>query len=105
MMRRKQSIIRHAFLMVTRTIKSYGLLSVTITLTFSLLLGYLVFTDTKLYNQYKSLFAKDPNLATYIACLSEHDALLSKLVEKAEEMDNTRYYIRHSLQLPRRYPA
>ncbi len=100
MMRRKQSILRHSVMMVGRTIKSYGLLSVTITLTFSLLLGYLVFTDTKLYNQYKSIFAKDPNLATYSAGLPEHDALMSKLVEKAEEMDNTRYYIRYCLQLP-----
>lgn len=100
-MRSKQSIIRHAFLMVTRTIKSYGLLSVTITLTFSLLLGYLVFTDTKLYNQCKSIFAIDPNLATYNPHgLSEHDALMSKLVEKVEAMDNTRYYIEYSLQVP-----
>lgn len=98
-MRRKQSIIRHAFMMVGRTIKSYGLLSVTITLTFTLLLGYLVFTDTKLYNQCKSIFAKDPNLATYSAGLPEHDALLSKLVEKAEEMENTRYYVEHRLSV------
>lgn len=97
---RKQSIIRHAFMMVGRTIKSYGLLSVTITLTFTLLLGYLVFTDTKLYNQYKSVFAKDPNLATYFAGLPEHDALLSKLVEKAETMENTRYYVEHSVLVP-----
>ena len=99
-MRRKQSIIRHAFMMVTRTIKSYGLLSVTITLTFSLLLGYLVFTDTKLYNQYKSVFAKDPNLATYsVNGLAEYDALLSKLVEKVEGMENTRYYLEYIIQV------
>lgn len=99
-MRRKQSIIRHAFRMAGRTIKSYGLLSVTITLTFTLLLGYLVFTDTKLYNQYKAVFAKDPNLATYIAGLPEHDALLSKLVEKAETMENTHYYVEYSALIP-----
>lgn len=99
MMGRKQSILRHATLMVTRTIKRYAMLSVTITLTFTLLLGYLVFTDTKLYNQYKSTFSKDPNLATYWVGLPEHDALLSKLVEKAEEMDHTRYYVEHHLQL------
>ena len=37
------SLLRHAFQMVGRTWKSYALLSVTIVLSFSLLLGYLTF--------------------------------------------------------------
>lgn len=46
-------IARHAVVMAGRTLKSYALLSVTIVLSFSLLLGYLVYTDSSLYNDYK----------------------------------------------------
>lgn len=52
------SILRHAFTMVFRTLKSYALLSVTIVLSLSLLLGYLLYTDTTLYNEYKDLFSQ-----------------------------------------------
>ncbi len=50
-------IARHALTMVCRSIRSYGLLSVTIVMSFSLLLGYLIYTDSSLYNRYKELFS------------------------------------------------
>ena len=55
-------MIRHAIKMVGRNIKSYLLLSVTVTLSFALLLGYLGFTDSELYNRYKDVFAADRHL-------------------------------------------
>ena len=44
--------------MVSRTLQSYMLLSVTIVLSFSLLLGYLLYTDPASYNKYKDI---EPN--------------------------------------------
>lgn len=43
--------------MVGRKWKSYALLSVTIVLSFSLLLGYLTFSDSAIYNENKELFS------------------------------------------------
>ena len=50
-------IAHHAMIMVGRSIRSYGLLSVTIIMSFSLLLGYLLYMDSSLYNRYKELFS------------------------------------------------
>ncbi len=49
--------LRHAVLMFRRNVRSYLLLSVTIVLSFSLLLGYLTYTDTSLYNKYRNIFS------------------------------------------------
>ena len=54
-MKQPRFVLAHAFVMVRKHIRSYALLSVTIVLSFSLLLGYLVYTDTSLYNEYKEL--------------------------------------------------
>lgn len=48
--------------MLLRNRRSYAMLSVTIVLSFSLLLGYLAFTDSQLYNRYKHLFSLDSNM-------------------------------------------
>ena len=45
-------ILKHSLTMVGRTLRSYMLLSVTIVLSFSLLLGYLGFVDSEIYNEY-----------------------------------------------------
>ena len=50
-------IASHAMTMVGRSMRSYGLLSVTIIMSFSLLLGYLLYMDSSLYNRYKELFS------------------------------------------------
>ena len=55
-MKRYFRILRHSFTMVGRTLSSYALLSVTIVLSFSLLLGYLLFVDSQIYNDYKNIF-------------------------------------------------
>ena len=48
--------------MVWRNRRSYGLLSVTVVLTFSFLLGYLLYTDTQLYNFHKEHLRTDRNV-------------------------------------------
>lgn len=81
-------IARHAVVMAGRTLKSYALLSVTIVLSFSLLLGYLVYTDSSLYNDYKESFALDRSVL--IASRADMTAApVNALWEQAEKIGET----------------
>lgn len=59
---RKPSMFLHAAKMLWRNKRSYLMLSVTIVLSFSLLLGYLVFVDSQMYNRYAKLMAAEQNI-------------------------------------------
>ena len=48
--------------MLWRNRRSYAMLSVTIVLSFSLLLGYLVFVDSQLYNKYKVILSAERDI-------------------------------------------
>ena len=61
-MKKTFPFVRHAITMVGRTRRSYSMLSLTVVLSFSMLLGYLGWTDSSLYNRYKSVFHQDRNL-------------------------------------------
>ena len=52
----------HAAQMVWRNRRRYAFLSVTIVLSFSLLLGYLLYTDSRNYNNYKEIFSRDRSI-------------------------------------------
>lgn len=52
----------HAALMLWRNRRSYMMLSVTIVLSFSLLLGYLLFIDSQIYNEYKEILAAERDI-------------------------------------------
>lgn len=78
-------ILRHAATMVSRTLRSYALLSVTIVLSFTLLLGYLLWTDSSLYNQYKEIFSKDRNIVTVFDQKLKTPSFAQGLREKAAE--------------------
>lgn len=85
--RSKPSAIAHAAKMLWRNKSSYAMLSVTIVLSFSLLLGYLAFMDSDLYNRYKVIFSarKDVVMAyTWDKNPVDHLALATK-VKKADE--------------------
>lgn len=84
---RKPSAIAHAAKMLWRNKSSYAMLSVTIVLSFSLLLGYLSFMDSDLYDRYKIIFSarKDVVMAyTWDKNPVDHLALATK-VRKADE--------------------
>lgn len=51
-------MIGHGTLMMTRTLRNYAMLSMSVVLSFSVLLGYLVYTDSTLFNQYKDVLYK-----------------------------------------------
>ena len=84
-------ILRHSLTMVGRTLRSYMLLSVTIVLSFSLLLGYLGFVDSEIYNEYKHIFQINRGILKVndgFGTTAKFDALL----EKVSEMDDTCFY-------------
>lgn len=85
-MKRKKllSILRHAFSMASRMRKTYAMLSVTIILSFSFLLGYLTYTDTDHYNQYKEIFQVPRQLLYVQASSGEKLRLICDEVEKSQ---------------------
>ena len=86
------SSFRHALKMVGRTWKSYALLSVTIVLSFSLLLGYLTFSDSTIYNEHKELFSyRRQDLRFHFSPIEMETVQL--LVDNLSAMENTGYYI------------
>lgn len=84
--------MRHAILMVKKTSRNYLLLSVTIVLSFTILLGYLLFTDSYLLNKYKEIFrisdkyvwVTDPELKT---------SRINSIIDQVSKVDqNMKYY-------------
>lgn len=55
-MKKRFRLIPHSMKMVRRTLRSYALLSVTIILSFTLLLGYMGYVDSTIYNENKYIF-------------------------------------------------
>lgn len=78
-------ILRHAGTMAGKELHSYAMLSVTIVLSFSLLLGYLLWTDSSLYNTYKELFSQDRNIVAVDDAKLKSTAFTQALKEKASE--------------------
>ena len=95
-MRKLIAILIHAVQMVRKNAKSYALLSVTVVLSFSGLLAYLMHTDSSLYNDYKDILSRDSNVIfvpdTYNA-LNKERALLE--VSKREGLEAS--YVRQQI--------
>lgn len=85
------AVLRHAVVMVSRTLRSYALLSVTITMSFTLLLGYLVYQDSQLYNEHKLILSCDPNVAR-LSDLDQSESKLALLQHKAAALGQTYRY-------------
>ena len=85
------SVLCHSLQMVLRTWKSYALLSVTIVLSFSLLLGYLTFSDSKIYNENKVLFSqRRQDVCIFISAEDVEKAPL--LADALSDIEDTTYY-------------
>ncbi len=98
-MKRRNSPARHALLMVGRNARSYVLLSVTIILSFSFLLGFFVISDSGLYNDYKLTFAADSKIALLRSSYSNYSSSnetvtgkLNMLIYRMGRMTNTHFY-------------
>ena len=70
-----ESQFSHACKMVIRNFHSYAMLSITIVFSFAILLGYLAFTDSNLYNEYKEIFS------------SPREIVMAYTYDKAGEID------------------
>ena len=72
---KRESQFSHACKMVIRNFRSYAMLSITIVFSFAILLGYLAFTDSNLYNEYKEIFS------------SPREIVMAYTYDKAGEID------------------
>ena len=92
--------IGHAAKMVRRNLRSYRLLSVTIILSFALLLGYLGFVDSTNYNRYKEVFAQDRSLVFSVAPTDNYrDRILREKASKIGLTNSILLYGVHGLKL------
>ncbi|HIT34372.1 MAG TPA: ABC transporter permease [Candidatus Faecousia intestinigallinarum] len=95
--------LRHAARMAARNRRSYGLLSVTVTLSLTLLLGYLAFSDAAVYNRYKEVFPQPSNLVVVETGTPEAENLLPALDNMVALIDPDArmipYYKCHSAML------
>ncbi len=92
----------HAVTMLLRNFRSYAMLSVTILLSFTLLLGYLCFTDAQLYNTYKFVFVPDRKVAVAYGAPDQEETFtqLEQLVRRQDP--NAKSYRYYSSEIPLR---
>lgn len=83
--------LRHACKMVWRNRKSYMLLSVTVVLTFSFLLGYLLYTDSTLYNKYKNALSMDRSVVKFSGN-GWSDSRMDIVLEKTQAAGTVKHY-------------
>lgn len=84
--RKPGTALRHAGSMVAKNRRSYLLLSVTIVLSLALFLGYLLYTDSSLYNRYKETFAMERKLVTVHS--SDHTSIAA-MNDAINKLDGT----------------
>lgn len=91
---KRNNFIIHAITMVKKNYKGYMMLSITAILCFSILLGYLMFTDSKTYNSYDELMGADPNIIvshnSYHGTKSEN---LETVIGQLDRLSDTEYYL------------
>lgn len=80
----------HAVQMMVRNIRNYAMLSLSVVLSFSVLLGYLCFTDATLYNQYKEVLSK-PEQLVIVQDEDNSDAAVESLIQLSSTGDSTHY--------------
>lgn len=84
-------IIKHSFLMIKKTFNNYLLLSVTAFLSFAIMFGYLIYTDSESYNKYKDLFAHNPNVI-FSNNSAESKNELRAVTKQLDKLSETHYY-------------
>lgn len=88
------SIVCHSIVMVGRTARNYAMLSMTVVLSFSILLCYLLITDSGLYNQYKVFLNCDQKIVM-VTDLEESNTRIETLLKQAEKIGtDMSYYIK-----------
>ena len=62
---RRQNPLMHAWSMLYKNLSTYGLLSLTIILSFALMLSVFIVIDSINYNKYKKILSRSPNLVIF----------------------------------------
>ena len=91
------AILGHSMVMVGRTIKNYVMLSMTVVLSFSILLCYLLITDSNLYNSYKSYLSSDGRIVFSSVTSPERMEALFTQIEKIGA--ETYYYVQEKTNI------
>ena len=86
----------HAVQMVRTNLKNYALLSVTVVLSFSGLLAYLMYTDSSLYNNYKEILSRDSHVI-YISNTANDRSKEWALLDALSEQGLQSSYIRQQI--------
>lgn len=86
----------HAVQMVRKNLKNYALLSVTVVLSFSGLLAYLMYTDSSLYNNYKEILSRDSHVI-YISNTANDRSKEWALLDALSEQGLQSSYIRQQI--------
>ncbi len=102
-MKNKQSQFLHSVKMLSRNLKSYLMLSVTIVLSFSILLGYMAFSDSSQYNQYKEIFAAPREVIMAYTYRMDKEAQIQSLISVARRADPELKYYRY-FEITTRFP-
>lgn len=95
-----QTALGHAMQMVIRNLRSYTMLSVTVVFSFSILLGYLAFSDSTLYNRYKDIFHQPENVVLVEVPQEELVPTAMKLARNADPEAKFYTYYSAATHLP-----
>lgn len=95
-MKRWFSMLVHAVRMVRKNLKNYALLSVTVVLSFSGLLAYLMYTDSSLYNSYKEILSRDSHVI-YVTNTSDERRKEQALLEVLADQGLQGSYVRQTI--------
>lgn len=92
-------LLKHSAAMIKKTFRNYMMLSITVFLTFTFLLGFLIYTDSGIYNKYKELMGNDYKIIlSHNRMDSDSGNKINILTSRLEEMGDTHfYYIKKTL--------
>ncbi|MBE5934861.1 MAG: ABC transporter permease [Lachnospiraceae bacterium] len=95
---RKKNVFNHAFSMVLKNKRAYALLSVTIVMSFTFLLSFLIYTDSKVISENTEVIMQEPYLFETI--LTDVDANTRyTYISNLNGVDNTQYYMTEDVLL------
>lgn len=86
----RENLLFHGIKMAMRNLRSYAMLSISIILSFSVLLGYLVFVDSSQYNTYKEVFATPVEVVTAYT-YTNRAIIFYDLLQQIKEEDEGAY--------------
>lgn len=86
-------LLKHSAAMIKKTFRNYMMLSITVFLTFTFLLGFLIYTDSGIYNKYKELMGNDYKIIlSHNGMDADSGNKINILTSRLEEMGDTHFY-------------